>query len=60
MTIEEITEKLKDRKYLSVEDEESYMQEVYDSVVGDIETFAFLTPNWIKKERTDSRMLPTM
>ena len=51
MTIEEITEKLKDRKYLSVEDEEEYMQEVYNSTVGDIEAFAFLTPNWINKKQ---------
>lgn len=49
MTIEEITEKLKDRKYLSVDEEEEYMQGVYDSTIGDIENYAFLTPNWINK-----------
>lgn len=51
MTIEDIIDKVKDRKYLSVEDEETYMQEVYDSVIGDIERYAFATPNWITKEK---------
>lgn len=64
MTIEYIIEKLKDRKYLTVDEEEMHMQEVYDSKIGDIEEYMFLTPNWInkerKKERTDLQMLPTL
>lgn len=58
MTIESIVEKLKDRKYLSVEDEELYMQEVYDSTIGEIENFMFLTPNWINKNKIKESGMP--
>lgn len=50
MTIEDIIDKVKDRKYISVDEEEEYMQEIYDSTVGEIENFMFLTPNWIMKQ----------
>ena len=49
--LQEITEKLKDRKYISVDEEEEYMQEIYDTIIGDIENSIFLTPNWINKNK---------
>ncbi len=48
--LEEIVERLKYRKYLTVEEEEEYMESVYDTVIGDIENYSFLTPNWIRKQ----------
>jgi len=51
MAIEDIIEKLKYRKFLTVKEEEEYMESVYDTVVGDIENHMFLTPNWINKKQ---------
>lgn len=36
-----------ERKYITVEEEETYFQEIYDSTIGDVERAMFLTPNYL-------------
>lgn len=50
MTIKDVYERLKDNKFLTVEEEEEYMEGVYYSVVEEIEEYMFLTPNYIDKK----------
>lgn len=59
MSVEDVIERVKDKKYISVEDEESYMQEVYDSTIGEIESFMFLTGNWIMTELSQTVESPS-
>lgn len=41
-----------ERKYITIEEEEAYFQEVYDSEIGDVERNIFLTPNYLAVEKT--------
>jgi hypothetical protein len=50
--LENLLERLKDRKYVTVEEEEEYMEIIFDSIIGDAEE-NFLTPNWIVKNISD-------